>query len=80
MRTVFALATAMLVSACSNPWGSVPVEELPPPLRYAVAKPSRMVFGNYCGFGTRTGDLSARPVDRLDAICYEHDSWLRRPQ
>ena len=74
MRTVFALAAAMLVSACSNPWDSVPVEELPAPLRYAVAKPSRLVFGNYCGLGTRTGDLSATPVDRLDAICYEHDS------
>ncbi|TGQ96575.1 hypothetical protein EN843_34715, partial [Mesorhizobium sp. M4B.F.Ca.ET.200.01.1.1] len=24
--------------------------------------------------GTRTGDLSARPVDRLDAVCRTHDA------
>jgi hypothetical protein len=64
----------VLVSACSNPWGSVPANELPKPLRYAVSRPSTFVFGNYCGIGTRTGDLTARPVDRLDAICFEHDS------
>ncbi len=34
-----------------------------------------LVFhGNYCGPGTRTGDLSARPVDRLDAACQIHDA------
>jgi len=70
----FAFAAATILSACSNPWVSVSVENLPTPLRYAVARPSRLVFGNYCGFGTRTGDLSAKPVDRLDAVCYEHDS------
>jgi hypothetical protein len=74
MRIWFALAVAALAAACSNPWGNVPVEELPKALRFAVARPSKLVFGNYCGFGTRTGDLSARPVDRLDALCYEHDS------
>lgn len=73
-RIAFAVTAAVLLSACSNPWASVPVERLPTPLRYAVAKPSRLVFGNYCGFGTRTGDLSAGPVDRLDAVCYQHDS------
>jgi hypothetical protein len=78
MRFVFAVASIVLVSAlasaCSNPWGTRPASELPKPLRYAVAKPSTFVFGNYCGFGTRTGDLSAKPVDRLDDICFRHDS------
>lgn len=67
------LASALL-AACGNPWGDRPANELPKPLRYAVAKPSNFVFGNYCGLGTRTGDLTARPVDRLDTICFRHDS------
>ena len=74
MRIVSAVALTLLVSACSNPWGAKPVSELPKPLRYAVAKPSNFVFGNYCGFGTKTGDLTAKPVDRLDDICFAHDS------
>jgi hypothetical protein len=73
MRIVSAVALSVL-SACSNPWGSVPVSELPKPLRYVMARPSHFVFGNYCGFGTRTGDLTAKPVDRLDTVCYAHDS------
>lgn len=39
-----------------------------------MARPSPFVIGNYCGPGTRTGDLSARPVDRLDAACQVHDA------
>jgi hypothetical protein len=78
MRFTFAVASIVsvfaLVSACANPWGTKPASELPKPLRYAVAKPSTFVFGNYCGFGTRTGDLSAKPLDRLDRICFRHDS------
>lgn len=78
MRFVSAVVLFVLVpvllSACSNPWGARPASELPRPLRYAVAKPSTFVFGNYCGLGTRTGDLTARPVDRLDQICFHHDS------
>lgn len=78
MRFGFAVASIVLVSAlvsaCGNPWGDQPASELPKPLRYAVAKPSNFVFGNYCGLGTRTGDLTAKPVDRLDMICFRHDS------
>jgi hypothetical protein len=78
MRFVTAAASIVLVTAllpaCSNPWGQKPVGELPRPLRYAVARPSNFVFGNYCGFGTRTGDLTATPVDQLDQICFLHDS------
>jgi hypothetical protein len=78
MRFVFAAASIVLVSlsasSCSNPWATKPASELPKPLRYAVASPSNFVFGNYCGFGTRTGDLTAKPVDRLDRICFRHDS------
>ena len=78
MRFAIAVASIVLVpafvTACSNPWGDRPASELPKPLRYAVAKPSKLVFGNYCGFGTRSGDLTAKPVDRLDMICFRHDS------
>ena len=63
-----------LLAACGNPWGNRPASELPKPLRYAVAKPSNLVFGNYCGFGTRTGDLTAKPIGPLDEICFRHDS------
>jgi hypothetical protein len=37
-------------------------------------KPSKLVYGNYCGFGTRYGTLSTFPVDNLDAACREHDA------
>ena len=74
MRILFVVVMTAILQACSNPWESVPVEQLPLFLRHAVARPSNFVFGNYCGFGTRTGDLSAKPADRLDAICYAHDS------
>lgn len=39
-----------------------------------MALPSPFVFGNYCGPGTRTGDLSASPVGRLDAASRVHDA------
>ncbi|MEW9836080.1 hypothetical protein [Mesorhizobium marinum] len=70
----FIMLVPVLLAACSNPWGDRPASELPKPLRYAVGKPSNLVFGNYCGIGTRTGDLTARPVDQLDDICFRHDS------
>lgn len=74
MRILSACALLVLLSACANPWDDVSSDQLPNRLRYAMAKPSSMVFGNYCGFGTRTGDLTATPIDRLDAVCYAHDS------
>jgi hypothetical protein len=64
----------LILSACANPWTKVPEADLPRPVRYAMARPSPFVIGNYCGPGTRTGDLSARPVDRLDAACQVHDA------
>jgi hypothetical protein len=60
------------VAGCANPW-------LPPGETVATSegrlenKPSRLVTGNYCGFGTRSGDLSLPPVDSLDAACLDHD-------
>lgn len=67
-----ALLTGLM--ACANPWIPPPGD---PESQTAVTrgnKPSRWVVGNYCGYGTRHGDLSARPVDRLDAACLEHDA------
>lgn len=74
MRAVLAILPLLFVSACANPWTKVPEAELPKPIRSAMARPSPFVIGNYCGPGTRTGDLSARPVDRLDAACQIHDA------
>ncbi|TPK77093.1 hypothetical protein FJ930_00205 [Mesorhizobium sp. B2-4-15] len=74
MRAVLAILPLLFVSACANPWTKVPEADLPKPIRYAMARPSPFVIGNYCGPGTRTGDLSARPVDRLDAACQIHDA------
>ncbi|XXB68230.1 hypothetical protein WDX12_07150 [Mesorhizobium sp. RIZ17] len=74
MRAVLAILPLFLLSDCANPWTRVPESELPKPIRYAMARSSPFVIGNYCGPGTRTGDLSARPVDRLDAACRVHDA------
>ncbi len=74
MRAVLAILPLLCLSDCANPWAKVPEAELPKPIRYAMARPSPFVIGNYCGPGTRTGDLSAKPVDRLDAACRVHDA------
>jgi hypothetical protein len=37
-------------------------------------KPSRLVYGNYCGFGTRHGSLAPKPINKLDAACQAHDA------
>lgn len=74
MRAVLAILPLLFLSGCANPWAKVPEAELPKPIRYAMSRPSPFVIGNYCGPGTRTGDLSAKPVDRLDAACRVHDA------
>ncbi|RWA70222.1 hypothetical protein [Mesorhizobium sp.] len=74
MRAILAILPLLCLSGCANPWTKVPEAKLPKPIRYAMARPSPFAFGNYCGPGTRTGDLSARPVDRLDAACQIHDA------
>ncbi|CDX45426.1 conserved exported hypothetical protein [Mesorhizobium sp. SOD10] len=74
MRAVLAILPLLFLSGCANPWAKVPQAELPKPIRYAMSRPSPFVIGNYCGPGTRTGDLSAKPVDRLDAACRAHDA------
>lgn len=66
------LALAVLTS-CANPWMIGPRGPAARTLVQRQNKPSGLVVGNYCGYGTRQGDLSARPVDRLDAACLEHD-------
>jgi hypothetical protein len=73
MRIVFAVALSVLVSACGNPWASVPMDSLPKPLQSALGGPRHFMIGNYCGFGSRTGDLSVKPVNKLDEACFRHD-------
>lgn len=74
MRAVLAVLPLAIASSCANPWTGVPEAELPRPIRYVMALPSPFVFGNYCGVGTRSGDLSLPPVDRLDTVCRAHDA------
>jgi hypothetical protein len=74
LRAVLAILPLVVFSACANPWTEIPEAELPKPVRTAMARPSPFVFGNYCGPGTRTGDLSARPVNPLDSACQIHDA------
>lgn len=67
------LAFATLTS-CANPWIPGPGATFAHSPVQRENKPSHLVVGNYCGYGTRQGDLSARPLDRLDAACLEHDA------
>ena len=60
------LALSALLSACLADT-SVRVNYDAP----KVNKPSRLVYGNYCGPGTRNGTF---PIDNLDAACREHDA------
>jgi hypothetical protein len=65
---------ALALTSCANPYELSPREGISSATTYREPKPSKLVSGNYCGVGSRTGDLSAAPVDRLDAACLEHDA------
>ncbi|CAG0978788.1 hypothetical protein RHIZO_01619 [Rhizobiaceae bacterium] len=75
MRRTSALWVVALlgcVAGCSNPW--IPRSDTVATFEGRLEnRPSRLVAGNYCGFGTRTGDMSVLPIDRLDAACLDHD-------
>ncbi|PJF37529.1 MAG: hypothetical protein CUN55_21600, partial [Phototrophicales bacterium] len=32
-----------------------------------------VIWGNYCGLGNHSPNFEAPPVDKIDAICKEHD-------
>jgi hypothetical protein len=70
----FLIAAPIMLSACANPFIANEGTPAGRPRVMRPNKPSSLVVGNYCGIGTKTGDLSARPVDRLDAACLEHDA------
>jgi hypothetical protein len=63
------LALAVVLSACGAGDGVRISYDSP-----KENKPSKLVYGNYCGFGTRFGTLNTFPVDNLDAACREHDA------
>ena len=65
-------ALLVVVAGCANPW-LLRGETVPTSEGRLENKPSRLVASNYCGFGTRTGDMSVPPMDRLDAACLDHD-------
>lgn len=66
------LAT-FLFGGCSNPWARAPDSALTRWAERRMATPTPRLWGNYCGFGTRSGDLSLPPVDPLDRACLAHD-------
>lgn len=67
------MAFTLLLGGCGNPF-AVP---LPQGRQIVLLErgnpPSPFVSGNYCGYGARHGDLSAKPADQLDAACLAHD-------
>jgi hypothetical protein len=65
---------AITLAGCANPFVASPEQGISTAVKYRAPKPSNLVSGNYCGVGSRTGDLSAPPVDRIDAACLEHDA------
>jgi hypothetical protein len=74
ISAIIAVFLAALLAACANPYVRAPEAGISTAAAYREPKPSRLVRGNYCGVGSKTGDLSAAPVDRLDAACLEHDA------
>jgi hypothetical protein len=74
LRVITALCLVAALAACANPYVRAPEAGISTAAAYREPKPSRLVKGNYCGAGSKTGDLSAAPVDRLDAACLEHDA------
>ena len=73
-RSTLVLPLVVLLSGCANPFVEQEGTSYARPRVMRPNKPSRLVVGNYCGIGTKTGDLTAKPVDRLDAACLEHDA------
>jgi hypothetical protein len=73
-RATILFLAAMSLAGCQNPYVRSPEVGLSSAIAYRPPKPSPLVAGNYCGVGSRTGDLRAAPVDRLDAACLEHDA------
>ena len=73
-RSAILIFMLMALAACANPYVRAPEKGPSTAVTYRKPKPSPLVSGNYCGVGSRTGDLSAAPVDRLDAACLEHDA------
>jgi hypothetical protein len=73
-RAVAFLLLTLALAACANPYVRAPEAGISTAVAYRKPKPSKLVNGNYCGVGSKTGDLSAAPVDRLDAACLEHDA------
>ena len=73
-RAIVAAFLGIALTACANPYVRPSDAGISAAIAYREPKPSKLVRGNYCGVGSRTGDLSAAPVDRLDAACLEHDA------
>ncbi len=74
MRAAVLFVVALLSGAagCANPFVP-PGESVGTYDGRLENRPSRLVAGNYCGYGTRTGDMNVPPMDRLDAACLDHD-------
>lgn len=73
-RAAILFLAALTLAGCQNPYVQSPEVGLSSAIAYRKPKPSPLVDGNYCGVGSRTGDLSVAPIDPLDAACLEHDA------
>lgn len=73
-RAAAVLYLTLALSACANPYVRSPEAGISTASVYRAPKPSKLVVGNYCGVGSRTGDLSASPLDKIDAACLQHDA------
>jgi hypothetical protein len=70
---VAALTGALLVGGCANPWEFFPHSALYRTAQQRMSRPAPRVWANYCGLGTKHGDLSRPPLNDLDRACLAHD-------
>lgn len=68
-----ALTGALLVGGCANPWEFFPHSTAFKAAQRRMSRPAPRVWANYCGLGTKHGDLSLPPLNDLDRACLAHD-------
>ncbi len=73
MRPLAFCALAIALAGCANPWEFVPDSTLTKAAQRRMAEPAPRVWANYCGLGTKQGNLAAAPLNALDRACLAHD-------
>lgn len=67
------LSAATLLAGCANPREFIPDSGVYKAAQRRMSKPAPRVWANYCGLGTRHGNLSHKPLNVLDRACLDHD-------